>query len=116
MILYHITTQMAWTEAQRGGQYLALSLASEGFIHASTREQVAGTANRFFRGQAGLLLLVIEAEKLTAAVHFDQVTTHGAAQEFPHIYGPINLDAVVGVFELKPEENGWFSPSSLPAW
>lgn len=108
MIIYHITQRTDWEKARLAGQYTAPSLLQEGFIHASTGEQVAGTANLFFRGQAGLVLLVIETDRLKPEVRFDAVQTHGPEQFFPHIYGPINLDAVVNVLDFSSNPDGSF--------
>ena len=109
MIIYHITTCEAWEEAKTAGQYTAPSLAGEGFIHASTREQVMGTANLLFHGQAGLVLLVIDSENISSMVRFDPVTAHGGVKEFPHIYGPLNLSAVIDIVEFPPGQDGYFS-------
>lgn len=70
-ILLHICTREAWDEAQRWGDYRADSLDSEGFIHCSTPAQVVGTANLLFRGQTGLVLLVIDADRLTAPIRYE---------------------------------------------
>ncbi len=108
LIIYHITPHVDWEKARRAGQYTAPSLLQEGFIHASTGEQVAGTANLFYKGQAGLVLLVIDTDRLQPEVHFDPVKTHGPEQFFPHIYGPINLDAVVDILDFIPGPDGVF--------
>lgn len=108
MKIYHITAQADWEKARQAGQYTAASLGQEGFIHASTAEQVAGTANLFFKGQSGLVLLVIDTERTKPEIRFDTVQTHGAEQKFPHIYGPLNLDAVVDVFDFQADAAGIF--------
>ena len=108
MIIYHITSSGEWQKAQQAGQYTAPSLSQEGFIHASTGAQVAGTANLFFSGQGGLVLLVIDTTRLLSEVRFDAVHTHGDEQFFPHIYGPINLDAVSEVLDFQPSPDGQF--------
>lgn len=114
MFIYHITPRLEWEKARGLGQYTAPSLAQEGFIHASTREQVVDTANRFYHGQSDLVLLAIDPQRAKPEVRFDPVTTHGAEQKFPHIYGPLNLDAVVEVIDFPPGEKGDFSlPGSL---
>jgi uncharacterized protein (DUF952 family) len=64
--VFHITTRDAWTAAAAEGTYTTPSLASEGFIHCSARDQVVDTANRLFRGQAGLVLLCIDGAKSRA--------------------------------------------------
>jgi uncharacterized protein (DUF952 family) len=55
------------------------------------------------------VLLVIETERLQPDVRFDAVQTHGAEQFFPHIYGPINLDAVVEIRDFPPDTTGLFN-------
>jgi copper homeostasis protein len=94
--LYHITTRDAWDLALAHGSYRPPSLATEGFIHASTIGQVAGTYHRFFRDQvfADLVMLRIDPERLTAAI--DWAESPHSADPFPHIVGALNLDAVVG--------------------
>ena len=108
MVIYHITSRSDWKKAQQAGQYTAPSLTQEGFIHASTGEQVTGTANLFYHGQHGQVLLVIDSERLLSELRFDVVSTHGAEQRFPHIYGPLNLDAVVDALDFQPDTNGTF--------
>jgi len=107
-MIYHITPLADWQRALQDGQYTAASLNSEGFIHASTRDQVVGTANLFYNGQAGLVLLGIDPAKLAAELRYDTVTTHGGEQQFPHIYGPLNLDAVFEVMTFEPLPDGSF--------
>jgi uncharacterized protein (DUF952 family) len=109
MLIYHITTDSAWDRAKLIGYYADPSLESEGFIHASNSEQLVDTANRYFRGQTGLVVLEIATEKVKPEVRFDPVHTYGEPQEFPHIYGPLNLDAVVNVISFQPGEDGEFS-------
>jgi len=109
MLIYHILSRAAWQQAQADGQYSAASLASEGFIHASTREQVADTANRYYHGQPGLTLLVIDTERVQPEVRFDPVQLHGQQTHFPHIYGALNLDAVVGTLDFEPDPLGSFT-------
>jgi uncharacterized protein (DUF952 family) len=108
LVIYHITQRTDWESARLAGQYTAPSLQQEGFIHASTGEQVAGTANLFFRGKDGLVLLKIETDLLRSDVRFEPVQSHGEEQFFPHIYGPINLNAVVGVTVFTPDLDGFF--------
>ena len=115
-VIYHIATRADWERSLEGGEYTRSSvdttLAEEGFIHASAASQVAGTANRFYRDVPGdLVLLVIDVGLLRAEVRYEDVP--GADRPFPHIYGPLNVDAVVaarpfaagpdGLFEFTPE-------------
>jgi uncharacterized protein (DUF952 family) len=109
--IYHITERASWATAQAVGEYVADSLTSQGFIHASMREQVVETANLFYNGQDGLVLLCIDASRLTAPVKREAAT--GAAHRpdaglFPHIYGPLNLDAVTRVVDFPGRADGSF--------
>jgi uncharacterized protein (DUF952 family) len=105
-MIFHITTQATWQTAGKEGSYQADSLKTEGFIHASTRSQVLSTANRFYRGQSGLLLLIIDDQRLHARVNYENL--EGGCEQFPHIYGPLNLDAVVKAVPFKPQPDGTF--------
>lgn len=113
-MIYHITSRSAWNEARARGDYRAESLDTEGFIHCSTEEQVIPVAENFYKGQHGLLLLVIEPERLTSDLKWEP-PAHGAPPPgvpegdlFPHIYGPVNLEAVVKVFDLQANPDGKF--------
>ena len=91
--IYHITTAAAWEKAQTAGAYTSDSLATEGFIHCSTQDQVAGVLDRYYMGQNNLVKLTIEKSKVTSPLIFELATSIN--EVFPHIHGPINLSAVV---------------------
>ena len=105
-IFYHITTPKAWAEAQTAGSYRSDSLTSEGFIHCSKPAQIIATANHYYRGQHGLVLLAIASEQVEAEIR--QENTSGGGELFPHIYGPLNLNAVTAIFPFEPDEDGQF--------
>ncbi len=107
--IFHITTAAAWEAARAAGAYAADSLATEGFIHLSTRAQVLMVADNLFRGETGLVLLAVDPARLEAELRYDEVAP---GQRFPHLYGPLNLDAVVAVHPFPPEPDGSFR---LPA-
>jgi glutathione S-transferase len=110
-IIYHIATAANWEQALRAGAYtqstLERTLAQEGFIHASSASQVARTANKFYRGVPDLLLLSVDTGKLTAPLRYDDVP--GSPEPFPHLYGPLNLDAVVAAEPFAPGTDGTFA-------
>jgi uncharacterized protein (DUF952 family) len=89
--VYHIVLAEEWRGAQEAGWYRALSLEAEGFLHFSQLSQVTQTANLYFRGHESLLLLKICVEKLKSPLRWD---VSRGQQEFPHLYGPLNCDAV----------------------
>lgn len=110
MIILHITRKREWADAQRRGFYSAPSLETEGFIHCSTPSQVVGVAERFYAGQSGLVLMVIDSERVSAGVKFEPGTDK-PDELFPHIYGRVNLDAVTRLLAFEPDEAGhWTLP------
>ena len=102
--IYHLALARDWEAALAAGTYavstLGRTLADEGFIHASRADQWAGVRERFY-GEVGepLLLLVIDPDRLSAEVREEPVP--GLDETFPHVYGPIELEAVVEVRSLS---------------
>ncbi len=92
-MIFHVVTALNWQKAIRQGFYEADSLALEGFIHTSKADQVAGVLSRYYAGQTELLLLHIDETKLTAPLKYELAPS--VNEEFPHIYGRLNIDAVV---------------------
>jgi GrpB-like predicted nucleotidyltransferase (UPF0157 family)/uncharacterized protein (DUF952 family) len=112
-IVFHITTAAAWEEARRAGVYEHASLATEGFIHFSDLEQVVRVADRAFRGTPDLVLLCVAAERLEAPLRYEHVEEAG--ERFPHLYGPLNLDAVVEAVAFVEGPDGFALPSRAAA-
>lgn len=111
-MIYHIASAADWAAAQRAGEYTTstrgVSLAEQGFIHASTERQVAPVANMIYKGSGeDLLVLVIDTDRVVAEIRFEPVP--GLDEPFPHIYGPLNVDAVVEARPLVPDADGSFS-------
>jgi uncharacterized protein (DUF952 family) len=110
-LIYHITARADWEQARRDGSYRlstrGVTLAQEGFIHASTARQVPLVANAFYRGDAGLVVLVIDTDLVEPEIRYEQPP--GSGETFPHIYGPLSAAAVVGVRPLAADASGRFS-------
>jgi glutathione S-transferase len=111
-LIYHIATRADWERARADGEYtrstVDKSLAEEGFIHASQASQVARTANKFYRDVPGdLVLLVIDPGRLRAELRYEDGP--GAELPFPHIYGPLNADAVVDARPFVAGPDGAFA-------
>ena len=110
-MILHITPHEAWEKSVHDGYYKPSSLVSEGFIHCSTIEQTADTANRFYPNQQGLVLLCIDENKLESKIKFEGPACDNDQRTsllFPHIYGPLNASAVVRVVEFTPNADGKF--------
>ena len=110
--ILHITARADWVAAQQAGQYESESLHTQGFIHCSRPDQVLGVANSLFRGRADLVLLCIDADKVGPEICCENL--EGGETLFPHIYGSLNLDAVMHIHPFPPGNDGTFKlPSDL---
>lgn len=113
MKIFHIAHLKDWEEAQKQEKYTADSLATQGFIHCSKDYQVVDVADAIFKGQKDLILLEIDTEKVKPGIKFEKPL--GEKEEYPHIYGALNTDAVIKVSNFKPDVNGFFTfPRDLP--
>jgi uncharacterized protein (DUF952 family) len=98
VVIYKICTAREWDEAERAGVYRgAVVDLADGFIHFSSAEQVAETAGKHFAGKDGLVLVAVAAATLGPALNWEP--SRGGAL-FPHLYGPLALDAVLWVKAL----------------
>lgn len=97
--ILHIATPDEWAAAQQAGEIAPASLQSEGFVHCSTRAQLAGTLARHFTGAGPLVGLVLDSGAIAAELRWDE-SRPGA--RFPHVYAPIPVTAVVAVERLEP--------------
>ncbi len=104
-MVYHLITPQEWEIAKNQPSYAAESLALEGFIHCSTAVQVAKTANNYFKNQPEMLVLHIKEENLADATLKYETNAYDT---FPHIYGHIVREAVVGETIIKQNSNNIF--------
>jgi glutathione S-transferase len=118
MFLFHVATEADWAEARAAGRYerstYGRSLAEVGFLHASaSHAQLHGVLSSYYADvREPLRLLVIDPDRLTSPWRMDPV--RGAPAPFPHVYGPLNLDAVVDTAPLTRAEGGrWTYRRSL---
>lgn len=106
-LILHLTTRDAWLAGVRAGVYRDASLQTEGFIHASTPAQTIATANIYYRGRGDLVVVCIDPDRLTSPLRWELSMARG--ESFPHIYGPLNHEAVTQVLELRHGADGTFS-------
>lgn len=106
MIVFQITTRADWEASVGRGIYEADSLAAEGFIHCSTADQYLRVADRFYRDVPDLVLLAIDTDALSAPLKMERAD----GEDFPHVYGPIELHAVCDVGTFERGEDGSFLP------
>jgi uncharacterized protein (DUF952 family) len=121
-IIYHITSREAAQAARESGKYRADSLTSQGFIHFSQVHQLLGVANAFYADQKDLVILKVDTSKLMSELKYEAPDHPGPAasaiepsadQRFPHLYGPLNFEAVIKVVDLPPAVGGFFELPTL---
>lgn len=91
ILIFHIAINDDWRE--RSDTYVPSAFDGEGFIHCSTADQLKPVANGFYAGRDDLVLLTIDMSKVSGIVVFEDI--YNAGEEFPHIYGPLPLTAIV---------------------
>jgi len=113
-LLYHITEHETWQKNQQSDLYEPVNFSTDGFIHLSTRSQVIRTANRFYAGRKNLILLAIDPQLVTSAIIYENL--EGGSEPFPHLYGRLNLSAVIQALDFPPVQDGSFHlPAALQA-
>jgi uncharacterized protein (DUF952 family) len=110
-IIVHIAKKADWEGAKPTGTYNGDTLVTQGFIHCSTPSQVVGVANAVHNGEKDLVLVCIDTTKVRSEIKYEK----SRMKLYPHIYGPLNVDAVRTVLDFKPKEDGTFDlPEGIP--
>jgi len=106
MIVYHMVPRVQWEAQSPKRAYSADTLTTEGFIHCTAEPEVLlRVANRIYLQSDGeWLVLALETEKLTEALRWEVADGH----LFPHLYGPINREAIVAVLAFPRNPDGEF--------
>lgn len=104
-MILHIAKREQWKRARLDGVYRGDTVDSQGFIHCSTPEQVVKVANALFHGQESLILLYIDADRVESEIRYEGT----GGEKYPHIYGPLNVDAVVKALDFRPRKDGKFA-------
>jgi len=95
--IYHVISQTDWNKISESEFYSPGSLTSEGFIHFSYQDQIPGVIERYYKDQTNLLVMKVDVNKLKSNLRLEKVPDTGL---FPHLYGKLNLDSVMGVFHI----------------
>ena len=104
--ILHVTSRAAWRRALREGSYRDDTLRTQGFLRASRPDQVAAVANALFRGRRDLVHLVLDPDRVRAEVCYE-----GTCDVlYPHVYGPLNLEAATAVLDFPPDAQSRFAP------
>jgi uncharacterized protein (DUF952 family) len=107
-VIFHLAVREDWERAGRTGVYTPASRPGGGSIGCATADQHAAVANARFAGRADLVLLLIDTDKLASEVRLEPDPAGGAA--FPHVDGPLDLEAVFEATPYQPGPDGRFHP------
>lgn len=109
-LIYHIALSKDWQQAQETGIYtigsLGRSFEEDGFIHMAYAPQVNVIADLIYSDTKDLVLLTVDVSKLTAKVKDEQADF--PKEMFPHLYGPLNIDAVIKAEAYEQLPNNTF--------
>ena len=108
--IFHVCARATAQHALAEGMYRPASLAAEGFIHLSQRHQVKGVITAFYANVPDLVVLVVDPARLAAPLRFEAAASMPgfaqggkapAAGAFPHLYGPLEADAVLEIVDAR---------------
>lgn len=98
-LIVHLCPRGAWEAALVSGAFHTTSLDEEGFIHCSRRNQILAVANTLYQDISDAVLLWIDPVRVMAEIRWELV----GDDSYPHIYGELNIDAVIEVSDLNRE-------------
>ena len=93
-IIYKLILSAEWETSKKEGIYKGSALdQADGYMHCSTSDQIQGTLDKFFTGQTDVVLLTIDINKIKPHLKWEKSPRSGRI--FPHIYGPLPINAVI---------------------
>ncbi|MEM9548730.1 MAG: DUF952 domain-containing protein [Bacteroidota bacterium] len=96
--IYHICTSTFWETQSLSDVYIHDSLDNEGFIHCSHENQLKGVLDRYFQNQQNLIILTLDPSRLIPELKYELAPI---GELFPHIFGPINKDAIISTKKIR---------------
>jgi uncharacterized protein (DUF952 family) len=105
-IIYHLVKPQYWNTQKENAAYFSETFNEETFIHASTKAQLNATANRYYKNETTVVLLEIDTNLLISELKYEY--SPSVQQDFPHIYGGINKEAIVKIDLLEKNiDDNW---------
>ena len=105
-VTYHLVRPTEWRASDKSQPYVPLAFESDGFVHCTDGEdEVAATANRYYSGEADLVVLTIDLDRVTSPVRYED-----PRRIYPHVYGPIDRGAIIAVRPIQRDPNGAWAP------
>jgi len=107
--IYHLAHAECWNRQRHKAGYCPDAYEQDGFIHCCAREQLVGVASRYYKNSTDLILLLIDSERLSAELVYEN--TVGGEELFPHLYGPLNNDAIIASHSCSVTLSGDILPA-----
>ena len=105
MLIFKIVPRAEW-EAQSGDYHGSAHDKADGFLHFSTAEQLPETLRLYYAGQDDLMLVAVDSTALGPALKWEHSASRG--EDFPHLYGALNCDAMKWARPLLRKTDGSF--------
>lgn len=107
-VILHIAREEDWNKVktENASYYHPERIKREGFIHCATREQILDAVEFIYKEKINLKILYIDPDKVKAEIVYEDL--HSTGEKFPHIYGALNVDAVIRVVDFQPNTEGIF--------
>jgi len=106
--LFHLADRSEWLAAAAAGEYRistrGVTLAEQGFIHCSLRQQLRSVAQRYYADADDLVLLVIDSDRVASPIRYE--SPPDSLETYPHVYGPLSADAVTAVVPVGRDQEG----------
>lgn len=109
--IVHALSESDWRSFQERGEYRPSSLDSQGFVHCSKPGQIVVVADVTHADSDDLVLLLLDESSLDSPVRYE--TSGDGASAYPHVYGPLTLDAVLDSYPFEQDETGYRLPDEL---
>lgn len=108
-LIFHVVKKENWKSQKKDSRYHPESLDSDGFIHCSTGRTIEEVTNRLYKDQDDILLIIINTTLVEPEIRYEN--SGNSDTKYPHIYGPLNMDAVIDKIELASEDDGGYKIS-----
>lgn len=109
--IVHALPRSEWERFRERGEYRPDSLEAQGFVHCSKPGQIVVVADYNYAETDEMMLLVLDESRIDAPVRYE--TNESSESAYPHVYGPLTLDAVVDAFRFEQDDTGFRLPADL---
>ncbi|NGP76397.1 DUF952 domain-containing protein [Balneolaceae bacterium YR4-1] len=108
-LIFHVVKKEDWKTQKKDSRYHPETIDTEGFIHCSTGRNIEEVTNRLYSGEDDILLIIINTTLVDPEIRYENCGNSDI--KYPHIYGPLNMDAVIDKIELASEDDGSYKIS-----